>query len=333
MNVSVTQSLRAIGLTSRRVAAYTGTSITAHLPRAIARKQPSANHAALPIELWCLGTSQSASLVKYVLGEQWSNLKHLLADDESGSGEPTVRARHAIIPVSNDHDDGYICCDFPQHHDVEDDVCWPDDSSHHLLGALPTVAALGQCPAAISLQRWLDVGTGPALLPLHRRTLGCEIVATDINPRAIRYGQFGVALSGRSNIRCEIADGIPKQHGKFDLITFNSPLPAPVATCSWHFAPSSVLDRFVSDAPRYLSDDGTIVMHALVSLAHINDIAASNTAASMTFYSDEPHGVAVVWWRPHCPGSLRRNHRRLSLARPHIDHDDHPSWWRLEPSC
>ncbi len=338
MNFSVVaQALRHLGVVPARLAAYGDTATIAHLPR-IARPRGWATAtplAAIPLMLWCDGAIVPEAAAQQALNP---HLGQLVAAGLLTVNAGYVRAPFAVVPI----DRGFVCFDFNQEDDVatnedlatddktEARVCWPDDSSHHLLGALP-------CGGAERIARWLDVGTGPAFAPLLRPRLAEQIVASDINPRALAMAARGLGLSNLTHIQTMLADGAPTSAGMFDLITCNAPIPAPVHTTSWHFAPAHVLQDFLQVAPRYLQPDGTIVLHALLSAGELAMVQRQGGTAHVTSYTDvtidetdnktRNAGFAVFWWQPHRPGPLTLSYRALTVQRPHIDAADHPAWW------
>ena len=333
----VAQALRSVGLVPARLAAYGGTATIAHVPR-MARPRAWATvtpQAAIPLMLWCDGATVAEAAAHRALGQHF--------DDLCAAGFITVnagqvRALFAVLPI----DRGFVCFDFTQTDDVAPNedlatgdktdarVCWPDDSSHHLLGALP-------CGPAVRVARWLDVGTGPAFAPLLRPRLAEQIVASNINPRALAMAARGLGLSELTHIQTILADGAPTSAGMFDLITCNAPIPAPVPTTSWHFAPAKVLQDFLQVAPRYLLPDGTIILHALLGPNELAMLRRQRGTAHVTSYTNpsiaeandvtRTAGFAVLWWQPHRPGPLTSSYRALTVQRPHIDAADHPAWW------
>ncbi len=341
MNLPVVASaLRRLGLVAPRLRAYGHTSIIAHLPRIKRQRAWSAitPPAAIPWLLWCDGVTVPAAFAHAALG---SCVDPLVAAGLLAVSATHVRAPFAVVPV----DHGFLCFDFDHDaapHVAADDppsdavddaadigdarVCWPDDSSHHLLGALP-------CAASAGVARWLDVGAGPAFAPLHRPRLAGHILATDINPRALTMATLGLGLSQLTHIQVMLADGTPTSAGMFDLISCNAPIPAPVTNPTWHFAPPQVLQDFIRVAPTVLQPHGTIILHALLNAPDVELLQRHGGAAHIVGYTDAMYGqstapgFAVLWWQPHRPGPCTVQHRELTSQRPHIDAADHPTWW------
>jgi SAM-dependent methyltransferase len=171
----------------------------------------------------------------------------------------------------------------------------PDDSSFHLLGALPR-----RC------DRWLDVGTGCGFAPLMAPRLGGDRLGTDIDASAIDGARLGARLAGLAgSLRLAVADLFDAAAGdRFDLITFNAPLPLP----------AGLLDRFWSEAPRHLAPGGLVVVHARGTPA---DLPGALDVARYT-PDDCPEPFAVCRWRPGDPGRRRELAVELTLDAPHV---------------
>ncbi len=312
---AVAVALRRVGLTPTRFAAYAQSEVLAHVPRVRRSRTwgPATPRHAVPMLLWCDGAAVPLDAVTTAFGE---HAQRLLASPLLQVSDGMVQARCAVLPVGEQ----FICCDFAT--DTQDNpVGWPDDSSHHLLGALPQ--------APVRYRRWLDVGTGPALAPLHRPRLAEAIVATDLNPRAIELASMGISLSGTSHITVAVADGVPALPPPgCDLLTFNAPMPAPVTHATWHFAPVQVLQAFLRAAPAHVNVNGVIIMHAMWTQLELATVQASGGQAKLLLYHPNPSalGFGVLWWQPHQAGTVVIEQRALSVTRPHIDAADQPRW-------
>jgi len=120
--------------------------------------------------------------------------------------------------------------------------------------------------------RAFDLGTGTGVLSLILARRGVEeIVATDIDPRAIacareNVGRFG--LEGR--VRVEERDLFPE--GRADLVVFNPPwIPAQPRTSVEHaiYDPDSqLLRRFLAELPEHLTPQG----EAWLTLSNLADL-------------------------------------------------------------
>src|SRR5438270_327403 len=74
------------------------------------------------------------------------------------------------------------------------------------------------------LDRALDVGTGSGVQALLAARHAREVVATDVNPRALAYAELNAALNGFTNLECRAGSMFEPVAGEtFDLITCNAP--------------------------------------------------------------------------------------------------------------
>ncbi len=129
-------------------------------------------------------------------------------------------------------------------------------------------------------ERVLDVGTGCGILGILAAEKAMETLALDINPHAVRCARMNARLNNVESKMSFICGDLfnPIRIGeKFDLIIFNAPyLPAKMEGREWiELAWSGgsdgreIMDRFLFQAPNYLSDDGRILL-VQSSLSNIN---------------------------------------------------------------
>lgn len=120
--------------------------------------------------------------------------------------------------------------------------------------------------------RVLDVGTGCGILGIVAAGKGSEVVAVDVNPYAVCCAKENAEYNGVSDemflIQGDLFTAIWIKE-KFDLILFNAPyLPSEsIEDDSWlgrawsgGVAGRIVIDRFISEAPRYLKPDGVVFL-------------------------------------------------------------------------
>jgi len=119
----------------------------------------------------------------------------------------------------------------------------------------------------------LDVGTGCGLLAILAASSAAKVVATDINPNAVRCAKENAEMNCvRDKISFVQGDLMaPIRIGeKFDLILFNAPY---LPSCNkeeesswlgraWAGGTSGrhVINRFISESPKFLSPTGIILM-------------------------------------------------------------------------
>src|SRR5205814_2148722 len=72
--------------------------------------------------------------------------------------------------------------------------------------------------------RALDVGTGNGAQALLAARHSAQVVATDVNPRALKYTQLNAALNGVANLETRAGSLFEPVAGeRFDLVTCNAP--------------------------------------------------------------------------------------------------------------
>jgi SAM-dependent methyltransferase len=269
-------ALGAAGLTEPRAIAAYGGATGAHAARLATSAAP------LPI------TAASATLELLVAGRSIAMAaaeRSLPVAALAGAGlieidGAAVTPRARVIP----HRDRLLVCGHR---------ALPDDSSFHLLGALPR-----RC------RRWLDVGTGCGFAPLIAARLGDRRVAADIDAAAIELARIGALLCRQPGLELEVSDLFDAIDGRFDLISFNAPLPPP----------DGLLERFWAGAARVLEPGGEVVAHARGVPPAVGGelvIARYTPAAS-------PESFAVSRWRPGAPAARREVAIELSVERPHV---------------
>ena len=128
----------------------------------------------------------------------------------------------------------------------------------------------------------LDLGTGCCILGILAAKKAKMVVATDLNPHAVNCAKMNAKLSrveGKMDIRLGDLFQPIKQDERFSLILFNAPyLPSSRdeektwIERAWAGGPTGrqLIDRFISEAPRYLSENGRILL-VQSSLSNINE--------------------------------------------------------------
>jgi len=136
--------------------------------------------------------------------------------------------------------------------------------SDHVLGISPASTSLAQLTLRKRVGRSLDLGTGCGVQALHLAGHSDQVVATDVNRRALWVTRFNAALNGVAD-KVDVRDGSffePVAGERFDLIATNPPFVISPATGERLVYRDSGLpgDRVVEDivraAPGLLADDG-----------------------------------------------------------------------------
>jgi len=121
--------------------------------------------------------------------------------------------------------------------------------------------------------RVLDLGTGCGILGILAAERAERIIGIDINPHAVRCAKANAKTNGIEGkmdlVRGDLFQPL-KSDEKFDLILFNPPyLPTPEREGrrgwlekAWSGGPSGrrVIDRFLFEAPRHLTQEGVILL-------------------------------------------------------------------------
>ncbi|MCA1981678.1 DUF7059 domain-containing protein [Nocardioides nematodiphilus] len=136
--------------------------------------------------------------------------------------------------------------------------------SDHVLGISSASTSLAQLTLRNQVGRSLDLGTGCGVQALHLATHSDQVVATDVNRRALWVTRFNAALNGVAD-KIDVRDGSffePVADERFDLIATNPPFVISPATGERLVYRDSGLpgDRVVEDivraAPSLLADGG-----------------------------------------------------------------------------
>ena len=130
-------------------------------------------------------------------------------------------------------------------------VLWPN----------PTSRLLSRFTVRRHSRATLDLGTGNAVQAVAVAAHSDQVVATDLNQRAVAYAKFSAQLNDIENIECLAGDGFAPVAGrKFDLIVSNPPFFISPADrylfCDNPMDLDQLCRRFVKEAPAYLNEDG-----------------------------------------------------------------------------
>jgi hypothetical protein len=131
-----------------------------------------------------------------------------------------------------------------------------------VLGVRPASTSLAQLTVREPVSRALDLGTGCGVQALHLAGHADEVVATDVNPRALAVTAFNAALN---EIHVDVRGGSlwePVGDERFDLVTTNPPFVISPATAEPLVYRDSglpgdqVVEAIVRGAPARLTDGG-----------------------------------------------------------------------------
>ncbi len=170
-----------------------------------------------------------------------------------------VAARIDLRPYGTDDGNLWVASDLTPGLDGGPQRVGPD----HVLGISPAATSLAELTVRAPVGRALDLGTGCGVQSLHLATHARQIVATDVNQRALWLTRLNAELNG---IDLDVREGSffePVAGELFDLIVTNPPFVISPATGERLVYRDSGLpgDRVVEDIvraiPAFLNPGGT----------------------------------------------------------------------------
>lgn len=134
--------------------------------------------------------------------------------------------------------------------------------AEHVLGVTPSSALLGNLAVRRAVGRALDLGTGCGIQSYLLAKHAEQVVATDVNDRALEFARFNLALNGAAGVELRRGSWLEPVAGeRFDLVVCNPPFvisPEPRWTYRDSGLPADELVRqLVADLPSLLAEDGT----------------------------------------------------------------------------
>ncbi len=222
-------ALTAVEFTFEGVAEVLGTTGHAALSRNETLPGLRATRGGTPVEtltrLWLLQAPVPASEVERALPDLLDPLCNagLL---ERSVGE--VRARVDVRPYATEDVDLWVTSDLTPGLDGGPARVAPD----HVLGISSAATSLAQLTVRDQVDRSLDLGTGCGVQSLHLATHSRQVVATDVNQRALRLTRFNAALNDLAD-RIDVREGSffePVAGELFDLVATNPPFVISPAT-------------------------------------------------------------------------------------------------------
>src|SRR6266540_1324654 len=136
-----------------------------------------------------------------------------------------------------------------------------EDPPDYVATYTPTARVCDSLTPRPRVRRAVDVGTGSGIHALLAAQHAEQVVATDVNPRALAYTELNAALNGLTNVECRRGSLFEPVAGEtFDLITCNAPyVVSPERRWAYRdseFQDDEVSERVVGDAARHLSEGG-----------------------------------------------------------------------------
>jgi SAM-dependent methyltransferase len=222
------------------------------------------------IELFLLGVSVPPGEAEAALAPL--SLDSLAAAGLIESDGTAVRARVRVLP----YEDLLVACD----RDPGLDERLERD---HVGGIHASTVLLALLTPRRRVDRALDIGCGCGFQALLLARHASEVIATDVNPRAVEFGRINAELNGIENISWRLGDGVEPVLGeRFDLVVSNPPYvigPGPRLTFRESPLPGDAFcEQLVRDTPRVLAEQGVACLLTSWVLAPGEDWAARPTA-------------------------------------------------------
>ena len=132
----------------------------------------------------------------------------------------------------------------------------------HVLGVTPSSALLGNLASRHPVQRALDLGTGCGIQAYLLAKHAEQIVATDVNERALDFARFNLALNGAAGVELRSGSWLEPVAGeRFDLVVCNPPFViSPESRYTYRdsgLPADELVRRLVADLPSLLEEGGT----------------------------------------------------------------------------
>lgn len=127
--------------------------------------------------------------------------------------------------------------------------------------------------------RVLDIGTGSGILAMIAGEVCEEVVAVDVNERAVELARQNASQNDFDNIEFLVSDLFENVEGSFDLVVFNAPYLPPSQEYEgpeseqWSGGEDGVeiLERFSKDVADYLAEGGEILL-LISSITGLKDV-------------------------------------------------------------
>lgn len=228
-----------------------------------------------------------------------------------------ARARASLFPV-----DGHLVFSDHAAPDLFDDDCAEAPADQVMfVGADSRWLARATVRRAVDAS--LDLCTGSGVQALLASGHSRRVVATDLNPRAVRCARFNAAAAGVTNLDVLIGDlYAPVRGQRFDLITANPPfVPSPVDSLAFRDGGPSgedVVKRVVAGVPEHLAPGG--VAQVVTELGERDGEPLVDRLRA--WVGGAPLDIHVLRLRAHSAADYAMGHARGATAGALLDSAD-----------
>ena len=232
-----------------------------------------------------------ATLIRLFVLQQWQPAERMarIVDVEAllglgilGRVEDGLVAKVDLRPYEDETDrtSGWVVSDHTATLDAKEDSPRPD----HVLGMSPASASLSQITSRRHVGRALDLGTGSGVQSLHLASHADQVVATDLNPRALTLATLTFALN-EIDVTTKLGSLYePVGSETFDLIATNPPfvispdLGPRLIYRETEYPSDDLMRNVVTGAVPRLNEGGSL--HVVGNWAHIAGVDWHDRVAS-----------------------------------------------------
>jgi methylase of polypeptide subunit release factors len=190
-----------------------------------------------------------------------------------------------------------------------------DEPPDYVAAYTPTSRLVDSLTPRRRVARALDVGCGSGVHSLLAAHHAEQVVATDVNTRALTYTELNAALNGLTNIECRRGSLFePVRDERFDLITSNAPyVVSPEQRLAYRdggFEADEFSEGVVRGAADHLTEDGYATL--LVSWIAADEDAPDERALAWTEALECDSWILPIWgsdpldhaatWNEHLSG-------------------------------
>jgi len=187
-----------------------------------------------------------------------------------------------------------------------------DDPPDYVAGYTLTARTCDMLTPRRRARRALDVGTGSGIHALIAARHHKEVIAVDLNPRALAYTELNAALNGFDNVECRQGSFFEPVDGEtFDLVTCNAPYVVSPET------------RWIYRDSGFRGDDVTAHLSAAAAAHLAKGGFATLLGSWLVVGKGDTERRPVAWVEATgCDGWV--------LAEPEVDPLDHAATWNSD---